>query len=141
MNRETCAGVFDPKWFWERVSEGGVSIFDVAPTGYDRLAQYFDEHIAALPVAEKEKYIQGMIQVKVAGTSGSLLPPYTQKRWTELRRGKPLLNLYGSTEVTLICSMRWKNPEYSDMVVFNPRVVFAWILIVLVLCWATSTRG
>jgi len=119
---ETCAGVFDPKWFWERISQGGVSIFDVAPTGYDRLAQYFDDHIAALPEAEKEKYIQGMIQAKVAGTSGSLLPPHTQKRWTELRRGKPLLNLYGSTEVTLICSMRWQNPEYSDMCSVGPPV-------------------
>lgn len=116
MFRETCAGVFEPKWFWERIKEGGVSVFDVAPTGYDRLAQYFDEHIAVLPAAEVEAYIQGMINVRVAGVSGSLLSPHTQTRWTELRRGKPLLNLYGSTEMTLICSMRWENPNYPDMV-------------------------
>ena len=57
-----------------------------------------------------------MVDARVAGVSGSLLQPHTQKRWTELRRGKPLLNLYGSTEVTLICGMRWENPNYADMV-------------------------
>lgn len=57
-----------------------------------------------------------MTETRVAGVSGSLLPTHTQKRWTELRKGRPLLNLYGSTEMTLICSMRWENPDYSDMV-------------------------
>ncbi len=117
--RETCAGVFNPKWFWDRISQGGVSIFDIAPTGYDRLAHYFDEHISVLPHARKEMYIRGMIATRVAGVSGSLLSPHIQKRWTDLRRGKPLLNLYGSTEVLLICSMRWENPEYPDMVYFH----------------------
>lgn len=116
MFRETCGGVFNPEWFWERIRQGGVSVFDVAPTGYDRLAKYFDDHIAVLPPAQTEIYIREMTAVKVAGVSGSLLSPHTQERWTELRRGKPLLNLYGSTEVTLICSMRWENPEYTDMV-------------------------
>ncbi|KFY31419.1 hypothetical protein V493_01126 [Pseudogymnoascus sp. VKM F-4281 (FW-2241)] len=119
---ETCGGVFNPEWFWERIRQGGVSVFDVAPTGYDRLAKYFDEHIAVLPPAQAEVYIQGMIAVKVAGVSGSLLSPHTQERWTELRRGKPLLNLYGSTEVTLICSMRWENPDYTDMCSIGPPV-------------------
>jgi acyl-coenzyme A synthetase/AMP-(fatty) acid ligase len=114
--RETCAGVFTPKWFWERISQGSVSVFDIAPTGYDRLAEYFDKHIAVLPPSERETYIQGMISARSAGVTGSLLQPHTQKRWTELRRGKPLLNLLGSTEVTLICSMRWENPNYLDMV-------------------------
>ncbi|KAG0645085.1 Acyl-synthetase family member [Hyphodiscus hymeniophilus] len=114
---ETCAGVFNPRWFWDRVSQGGVSVFDIAPTGYDRLAQYFDEHIAGLPPPQRESYIQGMIATRVAGVSGSLLPPHTQKRWTDLRRGKPLLNLLGSTEATLICSMKWENPKYTDMAV------------------------
>jgi malonyl-CoA/methylmalonyl-CoA synthetase len=93
-----------------------LSVFDVAPTGYDRLAEYFDKHIATLPSALREIYIQEIVKVRVAGVSGSLLPPHTQSRWTELRKGKPLLNLYGSTEVTLICSMRWDFPEYSNMV-------------------------
>lgn len=108
--------MFDPRFFWERIRQGGVSVFDVAPTGYDRLAKYFEEHIAVLPPAQQEPYIQGMIDTKVAGVSGSLLSPHTQQWWTDFRRGKPLLNLYGSTEVTLICSMRWENPTYSDMV-------------------------
>ncbi|KFY18238.1 hypothetical protein V492_00058 [Pseudogymnoascus sp. VKM F-4246] len=119
---ETCGGVFNPEWFWERIRQGGVSVFDVAPTGYDRLAKYFDDHIAVLPPTETEVYIREMIAVKVAGVSGSLLSPHTQERWTELRRGKPLLNLYGSTEVTLICSMRWENPDYTDMCSIGPPV-------------------
>jgi malonyl-CoA/methylmalonyl-CoA synthetase len=113
--------VFNTKWFWGRISQGGVSVFDVAPTGYDRLAQYYDEHIAVLPPAQRDTYLEGMIAVRVAGVSGSLLPPHTQQRWTELRRGKPLLNLYGSTEVTLICSMRWEDPNCPDMVNFKFR--------------------
>ncbi|KFY16238.1 hypothetical protein V491_05382 [Pseudogymnoascus sp. VKM F-3775] len=119
---ETCGGVFNPEWFWERIRQGGVSVFDVAPTGYDRLAKYFDDHIAVLPPAQTEVYIREMTAVKVAGVSGSLLSQHTQTRWTELRRGKPLLNLYGSTEVTLICSMRWENPRYSDMCSIGPPV-------------------
>jgi malonyl-CoA/methylmalonyl-CoA synthetase len=115
--RETCAEVFNPKWFWERISQGDVSIFDIAPTGYDRLMQYFDEHISGLPPIQKEPFIQGIIDTRVAGVSGSLLLPHTQNRWTELRRGKPLLNLYGSTEVTLICSMKWENPDYANLVI------------------------
>ncbi|PBP28706.1 hypothetical protein BUE80_DR000424 [Diplocarpon rosae] len=119
---ETCAGGFDHEWFWERISQGGVSIFDIAPTGYDRLAQYFDEHIAILPAAQKQPYIQGMVEARVAGVTGSLLTTKTQKRWTEFRHGKPLLNLYGSTEVTLICNMRWNHAEYSDMCSVGPAV-------------------
>ncbi|PMD21337.1 acetyl-CoA synthetase-like protein [Hyaloscypha hepaticicola] len=119
---ETCAGVFNPKWFWDRISQGGVSVFDIAPTGYDRLAHYFDKHISVLPHTQKETYIHGMIATRVAGVSGSLLSPHTQKRWTELRRGKPLLNFYGSTEVLLICSMRWESPEYPDMCSVGPAV-------------------
>jgi acyl-coenzyme A synthetase/AMP-(fatty) acid ligase len=140
MCRETCAGVFEPQWFWERIKEGGVSVFDVASTGYDRLAKYFDEHIAVLPSAQVEKYIQGMVDVRVAGVSGSLLSPHTQKRWTELRRGKPLLNLYGSTEMTLICSMRWENSDYPDMVsTQDPHTLRYGIDCVIVLSWTTRT--
>lgn len=142
--RETCAGVFDPKWFWERIRQGGVSIFDVAPTGYDRLAKYFDEHIASLPPAQMGTYIQEMTAVKVAGVSGSLLSPHTQKRWTELRHGKPLLNLYGSTEMTLICSMRWENPDYVHRVMAHHlHILRDFINYVLVLNWTTGkgSRG
>lgn len=60
--------------------------------------------------------MQGITAVRVAGVSGSILTPHTQKRWTELRSGKPLINLYGSTEMTLIACMRWENPVYDDMV-------------------------
>jgi acyl-coenzyme A synthetase/AMP-(fatty) acid ligase len=119
LYRETCAGVFNPKWFWERISQGGVSVFSIAPEGYDRLAEYFDEHIAMLPPARKEIYTHGIIAARFPGVTGSLLLPQTQKRWTDLRGGKPLLNLYGSTEVTLICSMRWENPDYPYMVTFQ----------------------
>ena len=111
--------MFDSKWFWERIRQGGVSVFSIAPEGYDRLAEYFDENIALLPPAQTESYIRGIIAVKYAGATGSLLMPQTQKRWTNLRRGKPLLNLYGSTEVTLICGMRWENPDYADMASFD----------------------
>jgi acyl-coenzyme A synthetase/AMP-(fatty) acid ligase len=117
--RESCAGVFGPKWFWERIRQGGVSIFDIAAIGYDRLAEYFDEHIAILPTTEREIYVREIAAVKVASTSGSVLPLHTQERWTSLRRGKPLLNLYGSTEMTLICCMRWESLKYSDMVFFS----------------------
>ncbi|CAG8976830.1 hypothetical protein HYALB_00009094 [Hymenoscyphus albidus] len=119
---ETCIDVFNPKWFWERISKGDVSIFDIAPTGYDRLAQYFDEHIAVLPHAQKEKYIRGMIATRCAGVTGSLIQPRIQERWTKLRRGKPLLNFLGSTEVTLICNMKWENPDYPDMCSVGPAV-------------------
>lgn len=116
MYRETCAGVFNPEWFWERISKGGVTVFSIAPEGYDRLAEYFEERITKLPPAVKEIYVHEISTVRFAGVTGSLLLPQTQKKWTELRRGKPLLNLYGSTEVTLICGMRGENPDYPDMV-------------------------
>ncbi|KAL2067236.1 hypothetical protein VTL71DRAFT_1660 [Oculimacula yallundae] len=112
---ETCAGVFDSKWFWERIRQGGLSVFSIAPEGYDRFAEYFDDNIASLPSVQKERYLDGLTAAKFAGATGSRLLPHTQNRWTDLRRGKPLLNLYGSTEVTLICGMSWKNPNYPDM--------------------------
>jgi malonyl-CoA/methylmalonyl-CoA synthetase len=137
--RETCADVFNPKWFWERISQGGVSVFSIAPEGYDRLAEYFDEHIATLPPAHKERYIHGITAVRFAGVTGSLLLPQTQQRWTELRGGKPLLNLYGSTEVMLICSMRWENPHYSHMVTSSVFTDCSAILkCILVLRWISS---
>ncbi|CZT00093.1 uncharacterized protein RAG0_08240 [Rhynchosporium agropyri] len=119
---ETCAAVFDSKWFWERIRQGGLSIFSIAPEGYDRFAEYYDENIATLPAEQKDSYIAGITAVKVAGATGSRLLPQTQHRWTELRRGKPLLNLYGSTEATLICGMNWKNPDYLDMCSVGPPV-------------------
>ena len=93
-------------------------------------------------ITQKETYIRGMIATRVAGVSGSLLSPHTQKRWTELRRGKPLLNLYGSTEVLLICSMRWENPEYSDMVYFQQsRNLHPNTDCLLVLDWTSGARS
>lgn len=128
VNRETCADVFNPKWFWERIGGGDVTVFSIAPEGYDRLMEYFDEHIASLSPARMETYVRGMITAKFAGVTGSLLLPQTQKRWTDLRRGKPLLNLYGSTEVMLICSMRWESPNYSDMVHLQDSPIYSVIL-------------
>ncbi|KAG9241504.1 hypothetical protein BJ878DRAFT_545189 [Calycina marina] len=119
---ETCAGVFEPKWFWERIRQGGVSVFDVAPTGYDRLSQYFDEHIAVLPPVEKGEYLEPLIAARCVGVTGSLLPTHTQRRWTEMRRGKPLLNCLGSTEVVFICNMKWNDPDYADMSSVGPAV-------------------
>jgi acyl-coenzyme A synthetase/AMP-(fatty) acid ligase len=142
MHRETCADVFNPKWFWERISKGGVTVFSIAPEGYDRLAEYFDEHITKLPQANKEIYVHEICTVKFAGATGSLLLPQTQKKWTELRRGKPLLNLYGSTEVTLICGMRWENPDYPDMVnIQHPKVLRGHIKCALVLNRTSGARS
>ena len=120
--RETCAAVFNPKWFWERMRQGGISVFDIAPTGYDRLAEYFDEYIAVLPISQQDAYIQPMIDARCVGVTGSILQPHTQKRWIEFRRGKPLLNQLGSTEVVFMCSMRWDSPDYLDMVPPNVQL-------------------
>ena len=69
--KETSAGVFDSSWFWRRISQKGIGVFDFAATGYDTLARHFNKHIAILAPApaQKEIYIHAMIAVRIGDIS------------------------------------------------------------------------
>lgn len=95
---EFRSGSFDPAWTWERWSKGGLSVFSGVPTIYTRMMRYFESHIANLPSAQKEPYIQGARKLRVLLCGTSALPGPVQQFWTKILAGKPILTRYGGTE-------------------------------------------
>lgn len=95
---EFRSGSFDPAWTWERWSKGELSVFSGVPTIYTRMMRYFESHIANLPPAQQEPYIQGARKLRVLLCGTSALPGPVQQFWTKILDGKPILTRYGGTE-------------------------------------------
>lgn len=62
------------------------------------MMRYFESHIAALPPAQQEPYIQGARKLRVLLCGTSALPGPVQQFWTRILAGNPILTRYGGTE-------------------------------------------
>ncbi len=113
---EICSSVYTPRWFWERIRNGDVTIAPLTPQQHNGLASYFEEVIDKLPLAEREEYVRGVTSIRTMNNVGAPLTTHVQQWWTDLRGGKPLMNVYSSTELLLICDTPQNPLEHNDKV-------------------------
>ncbi|KAK3720803.1 hypothetical protein LTR37_003466 [Vermiconidia calcicola] len=92
-------GGFDPAWVWDRLRQGGVTVFSGVPTIYMRLVWHYQKEIARLSPADREAYDAGAASLRTLLCGSSALQQAVQDFWTELRNGQSILVRYGSSEV------------------------------------------
>ncbi|KAB8257941.1 hypothetical protein BDV32DRAFT_160308 [Aspergillus pseudonomiae] len=89
----------DPRVIWESFCTARVSRFSAPPRTYAQLMKYFQEHIDCLPVEQRSRYVKGVRALQRVTVSGGVTWPTVMGFWRELL-GRPLRNIYSSTEVT-----------------------------------------
>ena len=89
---------FDPAWTWNRFRQGGLAYFSGVPTMYMRLMQHYERRLVKLPRRNLELYLTGLREIRAMLCGTSALPRPLQRKWVELRGGKPVCVRYGATE-------------------------------------------
>ncbi|KAB8228418.1 class I adenylate-forming enzyme family protein [Aspergillus alliaceus] len=107
---ELCNQVYNPTWFWWRMRQGGVTIVYMAPMLLDSLVESLKTIQQNWLHMQYEEALNGLQNVRFLGSGSMRVPQSTKDTWRALRRGRPLVILYGTTEVAGLLSMTdWKS--------------------------------
>jgi len=98
---------FDANAVWDRIAEGGITLFMAVPTVYAKLITAWD---AASP-ARRAQLTQACARLRLMVSGSAALPVSTLQRWKEIS-GHTLLERYGMTEIGMALS----NPLRGDRV-------------------------
>ena len=85
---------FDARKVWDRIAQGGLTLFMAVPTIYVRLIDAWE---TASP-AERERMSRGCRRMRLMVSGSAALPVPTLERWKEIS-GHILLERYGMTEI------------------------------------------
>jgi len=85
---------FDAQKVWDRIAQGGLTLFMAAPTIYVRLIDAWEKASAA----EQERMSRGCRRMRLMVSGSAALPVPTLERWKEIS-GHVLLERYGMTEI------------------------------------------
>jgi malonyl-CoA/methylmalonyl-CoA synthetase len=90
---------FDANTVWDRIAEGGVTLFMAVPTVYAKLIHAWDT------AAEKRRarLSQACARLRLMVSGSAALPVSTLRRWQEIS-GHTLLERYGMTEIGMALS-------------------------------------
>ncbi|OGM50585.1 hypothetical protein ABOM_000776 [Aspergillus bombycis] len=88
------------QWIWERLRQGGVTNLAGSPGFWVSLMEYYQQHLAKLPLCELQPYIDSARGLRVANCSGAMAMPSTKIFWKEIR-GRPLQMVWGSTQSSI----------------------------------------
>jgi malonyl-CoA/methylmalonyl-CoA synthetase len=83
---------------WEKLREQNITKTVLSPTFWYGMMHHFLEHLAQLPKPELEEYINGVRYLRDACATGAMPSKKVKDFWKDLRDGRPLKVLYGSTE-------------------------------------------
>lgn len=95
---EFRSGSFDPAGIWNRLRDGGITIFSGVPTIFMRLMWFYRETLSKLPDNERVAYVQAAQNLRSLLCGSSALQQPVQEFWTKMR-GLPILVRYGSSEI------------------------------------------
>ncbi|KAJ5513406.1 NRPS-like protein biosynthetic cluster [Penicillium fimorum] len=91
----------DPSVLWERLRKGGTEFLTAAPSVWQNMMSYYQQHLGHLPAVQREEYLNGLHELGTSlVTGGTLISPRLQF-WQDL--GRPLELCYGATELGMIC--------------------------------------
>jgi malonyl-CoA/methylmalonyl-CoA synthetase len=96
---------FDPERFWQRLSQGGVTLFMAVPTVYHRLIEAFE----AAPPERQRTLREAALELRLMVSGSAPLPERVWLRWREIT-GQSLLERYGMTEIGMALS----NPLHGE---------------------------
>ncbi|KAJ5907796.1 hypothetical protein N7495_000478 [Penicillium taxi] len=99
----------DPEIMWERLRQGGITFMANPPMMWGRLRDYFQQNLDQRPSSERDQYLRGMQNLRVANVSGSALPEPLGRFWRKM--GRPLTISYGATELGRICLRTSKDSD------------------------------
>lgn len=111
---EFRSGSFDPQWIWDRWRKGGLTFFSGVPTIFLRMMRYHQQVISKLPTAERTAYEEAADQFRAIICGTSALPRPVQDFWTRIRKGKPILTRYGSTEAGAVLMVPLEGESVPD---------------------------
>ena len=90
---------FDARKVWDRIGQGGLTLFMAVPTIYVKLIDAWEKASAA----EREGMSRGCRRMRVMVSGSAALPVPTLERWKEIS-GHVLLERYGMTEIGMALS-------------------------------------
>ncbi|KAF7617987.1 hypothetical protein AFLA_006894 [Aspergillus flavus NRRL3357] len=83
---------------WERLREQAGTKIVLSPTFWYGMMLHYESHISKLPEQVIQDYIDGVRYIRDACATGAMPSSRVKQFWQEMRGGKPLRVLYGSTE-------------------------------------------
>lgn len=86
------------KEVWEIFRNNKINHVLFTPTLLRVLKEYYTEHLADLPVAEREEFVNGFKNLSKISCCSAMIAPSTLRFWKELTE-VPFENVYGSTEM------------------------------------------
>lgn len=99
---------------WEKFRQKGGTKIVLSPTFWYGMMVHYKTHIAKLEESEKLEYVDGFRYLRDVHVTGAMPSANLKEFWKELRGGKPLKVLYGTTETQEIAVAH--EDEYSQEV-------------------------
>jgi len=98
---------FDANAVWDRIADGGLTLFMAVPTIYAKLIAAWESALAA----RRAELTQACARLRLMVSGSAALPVSTLQRWKEIS-GHTLLERYGMTEIGMALS----NPLLGERV-------------------------
>ena len=108
---ELCSKLFSEAWFWERVKQGRIDCITLTPKRLNGLAKHFSAIKETVGEVEAEKMLAGVNSIRIMITASAMVSSHLLETWKGLRLGRPLIDLYGTTEVGMIACTGWDNSD------------------------------
>lgn len=83
---------------WERFRTKTATKIVLSPTFWYGMMHYFQQNISQLPEPEVQEYVEGARHLRDATATGAMPSQRLKEFWRDLRGGRALKVLYGSTE-------------------------------------------
>ena len=90
---------FDAEKVWQRIAEGGLTLFMAVPTIYAKLIAKWE----GASSEERRRWSDGARQMRLMVSGSAALPVQTLERWEQIT-GQRLLERYGMTEIGMALS-------------------------------------
>ena len=108
---DICNQVFSPAWLWKRIEKGDVTTVFASPALLNSLADHFEQHIKPGGPSDVATALAGLHQVRSIFAGSAVVPASTMQYWQDLRQGRPLTILYGTTETQMVATTDWQRKE------------------------------
>ncbi len=104
---------------WEKFREQTGTRIVLSPTFWYGMMRYFQTHISQLPESVVQEYIQGAHYLREACAAGAMPSARVKKFWQDMRGGRSLRVLYGTTETQEIsvCSEELGSTEVRQVTI------------------------
>ena len=110
---EFGSGSFKPDAVWQRWRRGGLTAFTGVPTMYARLMQYYETQLLPTQGPVLDECLQGARAIRLLLCGTSALPKPLRLKWSNVTRGRRILERYGTTEFSGLILMA---PDHASSV-------------------------